>query len=67
VFDYVVYNLWHTKNELRHDGFPKTEEQLLKQVLWEIRSIIAKKRGFPRTRENLFLSLCGTYLLLFSM
>ncbi|XP_059455969.1 uncharacterized protein LOC132186126 [Corylus avellana] len=51
----VVYNLWHTRNELRHDGVPKTEEQLLKQIFWEIRARITVKRGFPRTRENLLL------------
>ncbi|XP_059441594.1 uncharacterized protein LOC132173929 isoform X2 [Corylus avellana] len=51
----VVYNLWRTRNELRHDDVPKTEEQLLKQIFWEIRTRIAVKRGFPRTRENLLL------------
>jgi hypothetical protein len=51
----VVYNLWKTRNELRHDSVPKTKEQLLKQVFWEVKSRLAGKRGFPRTRENLLL------------
>ena len=55
MFSSIVYNLCHTKNELRHDGVPKTEEQLLKQVFWEIKSRIVGKRGFCRTRENLLL------------
>jgi hypothetical protein len=26
VFGFVVYNIWHTRNEIRHNGVPKTEE-----------------------------------------
>ncbi|XP_059440872.1 uncharacterized protein LOC132173392 [Corylus avellana] len=61
----VVYNLWRTRNELRHDGVPKTEKQLLKQIFWEIRARIAVKRGFPRTRENLLL--CSLWNLPFAI
>jgi hypothetical protein len=31
IFGAVVYSLWHTRNELRHDGSPSTEEQILKE------------------------------------
>jgi hypothetical protein len=34
VFGSVVYNIWHTRNEIRHDGVPKTEEQLFKHIFW---------------------------------
>ncbi|XP_059451249.1 uncharacterized protein LOC132182059 [Corylus avellana] len=52
----VIYNLWCTRNELMHSGQPNTEEQLLKKIIWEVRSRIAGKGKFPRTRENLDLA-----------
>jgi hypothetical protein len=33
VFEAVVYNLKHTRNELIHAGLPSIEEQLLKKIL----------------------------------
>jgi hypothetical protein len=56
VFGAVVYNLWHTRNELRHAGSPSTEEQILKKVMWEVQTRLAGRGKFPRTRENIFLS-----------
>ncbi|XP_059430260.1 uncharacterized protein LOC132163900 [Corylus avellana] len=52
----VIYNLWRTRNELKHSGQPSTEEQLLKKIIWEVRSRLAGKGKFPRTRENLVLA-----------
>jgi hypothetical protein len=51
----VVYDIWCTRNELKHAGQPSTEEQLPKKILWEIKTIIVGKGRFPRTRENLIL------------
>jgi hypothetical protein len=51
-----IYNLWHTKNEIRHAGSPSTEEQILKKVMWEVRTRLVGRGNFPRTRENIFLS-----------
>jgi hypothetical protein len=42
----VVYNLWQAKNELRFQGWPKTEEQILKKIFWDIRSWISGKGRF---------------------
>ena len=56
VFWVVVYNLWHTRNELRHAGSPSTEEQILKKVMWEVRTRLARSENFPKTRENISLS-----------
>ena len=56
VFGAVVYNLWHTRNELRHAGSPRTEEQILKKVMWEVRTRLAGSDNFPKTRENISLS-----------
>jgi hypothetical protein len=39
----VVYNLWQTRNELKHVGIPSTKEQLLKKILWEVRTRIVGK------------------------
>jgi hypothetical protein len=32
----AVYNIWCTRNELKHTGHPNTKEQILKKVLWEV-------------------------------
>jgi hypothetical protein len=50
-----VYNIWCTRNELKHAGHPNIEEQILKKVLWEVRTRVAGKGKFPRTRENILL------------
>jgi hypothetical protein len=39
----VVYNLWRTRNEIKHAGLPSTEEQLLNKILWETRNRIIGK------------------------
>jgi hypothetical protein len=57
VFGSVVYNLWRTRNVLKHSGQPNTEEQILKKILWEVRARIVGKGKFPKTRENLSLVL----------
>ncbi|XP_059448467.1 uncharacterized protein LOC132179721 [Corylus avellana] len=44
----VIYNLWCTRNEIKHSGQPNTEEQLLKKILWEVRARIVGKEKFPK-------------------
>jgi hypothetical protein len=54
----TVYNIWCTRNELKHAGHPFTEEQILKKIMWEVRTRIVGKGIFSKTRENLmFCSL----------
>jgi hypothetical protein len=54
----AVYNIWITQNELKHAGHPITEEQILKKIMWEVRTRVVGKGIFSRTRENLmFCSL----------
>jgi hypothetical protein len=65
VFGYVVYNLWQTRNELIHAALLSTEEQLLKKILWEVRTRIVGKWKVPRIRENLIL--CSLWNLLADM
>ena len=56
VFGSVVYNIWHTRNEIRHAGSLSTGEQILKKVMWKVHTRLAGRSNFPRTRENIFLS-----------
>jgi hypothetical protein len=55
VFGSVVYNLWRTRNEVKHYGSPNTKEQIVKRILWEVRARIVGKGNFPKTRENISL------------
>ncbi|XP_059433958.1 uncharacterized protein LOC132167079 [Corylus avellana] len=52
----VIYNLWCTRNELKHSGHPISEEQILRKVLWEVRTRIAGKGKFSKNKENLGLA-----------
>jgi hypothetical protein len=51
------YNIWRTRNEIRHAGHPCTEEQILKNILWEVCAKVVGKGKFPKIRENMVLSL----------
>jgi hypothetical protein len=53
ILSYVVYNLWQARNELRFQGRPKTEEQILKRIFWEIRSRISEKGRFIKSKKNI--------------
>jgi hypothetical protein len=52
----VIYNIWHMRIEIKHLGHPSSEEQILKKVFWEVRTNIARKGKFPKTRRNLVLA-----------
>jgi hypothetical protein len=52
----IIYNIWHTRNEIKHLDQPSSEEQILKKVFWEARTRIAGKGKFPKTRGNLVLA-----------
>jgi hypothetical protein len=53
VLSSTVYNLWRARNEIKHHGQPKTEEQILKSVFWEVRSRILGRGKFKSNRVNL--------------
>lgn len=55
VLGFTVYNLWLTRNELVHADHPCSEEQILKKIVWEVKTRIAGKWKFPSTRENILL------------
>jgi hypothetical protein len=56
VLSSAVYVLWRARNEVKHAGHPRTEEQILKHIFWEVRSRVAGKGNFKKTRAN--ISLC---------
>jgi hypothetical protein len=51
----VVYNIWCTRNEIKHAGHPSIDEQILKKILWEVLTRVVGKGRFPKTGENLVL------------
>jgi hypothetical protein len=50
VFGSVVYRIWQARNEIRFHGHPKSEEQILKLIFWEIRTQISGKEKFKKTK-----------------
>jgi hypothetical protein len=56
VLSATVYEIWKARNAIRHGGQIKTEEQILKSIIWEIRYRVSRKRNFKKNLEN--ISLC---------
>jgi len=42
-FAVTVYNLWMERNFLLHGRTPKTEEEILSRIRWEVKVIILAK------------------------
>jgi hypothetical protein len=53
VLSSTVYNLWRARNEIKQHGLPRTEEQILRMIFWEVRYRISGKGKFVKTRENI--------------
>ena len=57
----ALYHIWCNRNEILHAGHilhasnPITEEQILKRILWEVRTRVIGSRKFPKAKENLVL------------
>ncbi len=56
VLSATVYEIWKARNAIRHGGQIKTEEQILKSIIWEVRYRVSGKRNFKKNLEN--ISLC---------
>lgn len=52
VLDSVVYNIWRNRNAFQNDNHPKTKEQLLKQIMWEVCTRFLSKGKFKKTKGN---------------
>ena len=48
----VLYYLWKQQNDLRHGNVVRSEEQILKQTDWEIRTKIVGAGSFKKSEEN---------------
>ncbi|XP_062143702.1 uncharacterized protein LOC133851346 isoform X1 [Alnus glutinosa] len=59
VLSSTVYGIWRARNETKYHGKPKTEEQILKIIFWEVRSRISGKGKFKKNREN--VSICQNW------
>jgi hypothetical protein len=57
VLSSTVYGIWRARNETKYHGKPKTEEQILKIIFWEVRSRISGKGKFKKNRENAFVKI----------
>jgi len=55
----TVYNIWCNGNELKHGSHPKSAEQVLQQIKWEVRSRILGKGKFKLTVGN--EGLCSSF------
>jgi hypothetical protein len=54
----TVYGIWHARNAIKHSGQPKTEEQILKSIFWQVRSRISGKEKFKKNAENIRICHC---------
>jgi len=46
VLSATVYEIWKARNVIRHGGQIKTEEQILKSIIWEVQYRVSGKRSF---------------------
>jgi hypothetical protein len=53
VFSSAVYNIWRARNEIKFHGHPKSEEQILKLIFWEVHIRMSGSSKFKKTRENI--------------
>jgi hypothetical protein len=51
----TVYHLWRNRNDIKHNGISKTEDQLMKLIIWEVRSRILGRGRFKGSHENAML------------
>jgi len=57
VLSATVYKIWKARNAIRHGGQIKTEEQILKSIIWEVRYRVSGKRSFKKKLKNISLYL----------
>jgi len=59
VLSATVYNIWRNRNELKYGNHPKTEEQLMQKIFWEVRTRVLGKGRFKKITEN--MDLCRNW------
>jgi hypothetical protein len=65
VLQSAVYHLWRARNEIKHNGCPKTEEQVLRSIYWDVRFRFSGNGRFAKTRES--VNLCLNWNISFSV
>jgi hypothetical protein len=50
-----INHLWRTRNDIKHSAIPRTEEQILKMIIWGVRTRIMGRGRFKGSRENVLL------------
>jgi hypothetical protein len=50
-----VYHIWKARNEIKLQGHPKTKEQILRLIFWEVRNRISGRGKFIKNGENMDL------------
>jgi hypothetical protein len=51
----TMYHLWRARNEIKVQGHPKTEEQILRLIFSEVRNRISGRGKFIKNIENVAL------------
>ncbi|XP_062161853.1 uncharacterized protein LOC133868855 [Alnus glutinosa] len=47
-----IYHLWKLRNDLCHGNTPRTEEVVVKNIRWEVRTRVMAKGRFKRSTQN---------------
>jgi hypothetical protein len=55
----TAYNLCPNRNEIKHGSHPKTEEQILQRLFWEVRTRVVVKGRFKKCSEN--VAICRNW------
>jgi hypothetical protein len=56
--DACIYHLWQQINALAHNNNLKTEETMVKQITWKVRTRILPKRSFKNLDKCIELVIC---------
>jgi hypothetical protein len=59
IFSSTVHGIWCAQNEIKHHGQPRTEEQILKSIFWEVRTRISGRGCFKKTKVS--IRLCHSW------
>lgn len=73
-----VYNVWRQRNDIQHGNPIKTEEHIVTQIVWEVRTKIMSRRKLGLSRKmwifvtigicmQLFLYSSGMAVLMYSL
>jgi len=50
--DASIYHIWRQRNDLLHGNVPRSEEQIIAQIIWEVKTNILASSSFKDTVFN---------------